>query len=121
MLRKRGFPNWGRLAGGQFGQNGPPPPLGETLLKATSSKNEISLADLFRILLLYVKAYFKNVHICNLEQKLVDKLTKLSKTGFTMECFTADFYDFLQKNVKIWFLGDRLGTCHQIQAFKCFS
>ena len=40
------------------------------LLKATSSKNEISLADLFRMLPLYVKAYFENVHICNLGQKI---------------------------------------------------
>ena len=25
------------------------------------------------------------------------------------------------KNVKIWLLGGRLGTCHQIQAFQRFS
>ena len=36
---------------------------------------------------------------CNLGQKVGDKLTKLSKIGFSMECFTADF---LPKSVKIW-------------------
>ena len=36
----------------------------------------------------------------NIRQKVVDKFTKLSKIGFAMECFTADFspktskYDF---------------------------
>ena len=35
-----------------------------------------------------------------------------------MECFTADFLQFLPKNVKIWLLGGRLGTCNQTQAFQ---
>ena len=28
---------------------------------------------------------------CNLGQKVGEKFTKLSKIGFSMECFTADF------------------------------
>ena len=35
--------------------------------------------------------------IDNLGQKVRDKLTKLSKTGFSMECFTADFLQFFYK------------------------
>ena len=33
------------------------------------------------------------VHVlpCNLGQKVGEKFTKLSKVGFSMECFTADF------------------------------
>ena len=30
----------------------------------------------------------------NIGQKVVDKFTKLSKKGFSMECFTADFLQF---------------------------
>ena len=37
----------------------------------------------------------------NLGQKVTDKLKKLSKTGFSMEFFTADFLQFLPKNVKL--------------------
>ena len=33
----------------------------------------------------------------SLEQKVVDKFTKLSKIGFYMECFTAAFYSFFTK------------------------
>ena len=50
----------------------------------------------------------------NLGQKFGDKFTKLSKIGFFMECFTADFLQFLSKKVKIWLFGGRLGTRHQI-------
>ena len=35
--------------------------------------------------------------IDNLGQKVRDKLTKLSKIGFSMECFTADFLQFFYK------------------------
>ena len=38
----------------------------------------------------------------NLGPKVGDKFKKLSKIGFSMECFTADFLQFfLPKNVKI--------------------
>ena len=33
----------------------------------------------------------------NLGQKVGDKLAKLSKTGFSMECFTAGFLQFFIK------------------------
>ena len=50
---------------------------------------------------------------CNLRQKYVDKFTKSSKTVF--------FAIFYLKKVKMWLLGDRLSTSHQIQAFQGFS
>ena len=34
----------------------------------------------------------------NLGQKVVDKFTKLSKTGFSIECFTADILPFFPEN-----------------------
>ena len=33
----------------------------------------------------------------NLGHKVGDKFTKLSKLGFSMECFTADFLQFFAK------------------------
>ena len=49
-------------------------------------------------------------------------MTKLSKIGFSMDCCTADFLNFfLPKIVKIWFLGGRLGTPHQVRAIQGFS
>ena len=39
-----------------------------------------------------------------------------------MECVTADFLHFFcQEPSKFWFLGGRLGTHHQAQAFQGFS
>ena len=38
-----------------------------------------------------------------------------------MECFEADFCNFLLKNVKIWLYGRRLGNRNQIQAFQVRS
>ena len=38
-----------------------------------------------------------------------------------MECFTADFLQVFNKNVKTWLLGVQVGTGHQIQAFKELS
>ena len=52
---------------------------------------------------------------CNLRQKVVDKLTKLSNIDFSVECFTADILRDFTKNVKIWLLGGWLSTCHPIQ------
>ena len=57
----------------------------------------------------------------NLGQKVVDKLTKLSKTGFFKECVTVDFLQTFTKSIKTWLLGGRLGTHHQIQAFRELS
>ena len=38
------------------------------------------------------------IQIYNLKQKIGDKFTRLSKTGFSMECFTVDFFQFFTKN-----------------------
>ena len=61
---------------------------------------------------------FKMFH-CNyiLGQGNADKYTKLSRIYFSMECFKADFSQFLSTSVKICLLGGCLGTLHQIQAF----
>ena len=40
----------------------------------------------------------KAVSSGNLGQRVGDKLTKLSKLGFSMECFTADFLQFFTKS-----------------------
>ena len=56
----------------------------------------------------------------NFGQKVVDKFTKLTKIGFSIEWFTADFSRFSSANVKKCFSGGRLGTRYQIQAFQRF-
>ena len=45
-------------------------------------------------------------------------VTKLSNISFSMECFTADFSRNSCTNFKVCFLGDRLGTGHQIEKFQ---
>ena len=56
----------------------------------------------------------------NLGQEVVNKLTKLSKIGFSMESFKADFLKFFSESVNTWLMGDRLGTRHQIQVLQGF-
>ena len=56
----------------------------------------------------------------NFGQKVGDKLTKLSKIGFSMECFTAGFLRFFTKTSQNLAFVGRLGTRHQIQAFQGF-
>ena len=56
----------------------------------------------------------------NLGQNIVDKFTKLSKIGFSMERFTADFLQFSNATVKIYLLGGRLDTHVQFQAIQGF-
>ena len=46
--------------------------------------------------------------------KRLKTFMKLSKIGFSMKCFTANFLQFSGANVKIFLLGDHLGTCYQI-------
>ena len=56
----------------------------------------------------------------NLGQNIVNKYTKLTKLGFTTECFSHDFLQFPGTIVKIWLLGYRLVTCDKLQAFQGF-
>ena len=57
--------------------------------------------------------------ILHFAQRTVDKYTKLSKTHFSMECFTTKFSQFSCMNVKICLMGgDRLSTCFQIKIFR---
>ena len=52
----------------------------------------------------------------NLGHKVGDKFTKLSKLGFSMECFTADFLQFFAKkrqNVAFgWTVGYQIKSTH---------
>ena len=52
---------------------------------------------------------------------ILGKFTKPSKIGISMEYFTVNFSQFSGTNVKIYFLGGRLVTRQQIQAFQRFS
>ena len=42
----------------------------------------------------------------------MDKFTKLSKIGISLECFRADFSQFSSTTVEIWLLDGRMVTCH---------
>lgn len=57
----------------------------------------------------------------NLGWNIVCKFPKLSKIGFSIEYFTADFLKFSWTNLKTWLLGVQLGTCHQFQNFQRLS
>ena len=47
------------------------------------------------------------VEVINPGQKVGDKFTKLGKIGFSLECFTADFFaTFYQKTSKFGLLVD---------------
>ena len=52
---------------------------------------------------------------CNLGQKVGDKFTKLSKIGFSMKCFTADFLEFFTK--KCQNLASRSATLEATRTF----
>ena len=41
--------------------------------------------------------------------------------NFSLECFTAAFFQDFMKKFKSWLLSGRLSTCPQIQAYKEFS
>ena len=49
------------------------------------------------------------------------QIYEINKICFSMEGFLAEFSRLFSGNVKISFLGGRLGTCQQIQAFQGFS
>ena len=52
----------------------------------------------------------------NLGQNVVEKFTKFSKIGVSVECFIADLLQLSSATVTtdVWFLGGRLGTCYQL-------
>ena len=50
------------------------------------------------------------MHHYNLGQNIIDKSTKLSNIGFSVECFTADFLQFCSTTVKTFLLGGRVST-----------
>ena len=66
----------------------------------------------------YDKTMLISLHYYNLGQNIVNKLTKLSKIGYSMEYFTADFLQFSSSTIKIYLMRDRLSTQHQFQAFQ---
>ena len=70
---------------------------------------------------IYQSSTYRKDLRCNLEQRVGDKLTKLSKIGFSMDCFTVDFLRFFTGKRQNLAFGWTAGTPHQIQAFKGFS
>ena len=46
----------------------------------------------------------------NFFQNVEDKFMKLSKIGFSMKCFTADFPQYFSTEVNICLLADQLAT-----------
>ena len=54
----------------------------------------------------------------NLGQNIVEKSAKLSKIGFSIECFTDAFLSFSCTFVKFCLLGDQPATCHKFQVFQ---
>ena len=65
--------------------------------------------------------FFKVRDVIYLRQRIVDKFTKLSKTGFSMDYCSADFSQFSRANVKICPLICRKGSYHQLLAFWGYS
>ena len=63
----------------------------------------------------------KNVLPDNHRRNILNEFTNSSKTGFSLERFTAGFLQFTSATVKNWLLGGPLGTCHLFQAFQGFS
>ena len=49
----------------------------------------------------HVKQQVLSITIYNLGGNILDKLTKLSKIEFCLECFTSDFLQFSDATVKI--------------------
>ena len=56
----------------------------------------------------------------NLGQILEEKLTKLSKADFLLECFSVDLSQFSGTTLKICLLGYQLGNRFQFQPFQEF-
>ena len=59
--------------------------------------------------------------VCKSDINVVNKSTKLSKVGVSLQCFTADFSQFSSTTIEMWLLTGRLGPCHQFKAFQGFS
>ena len=53
-------------------------------------------------------------------QDITDKLTKLSKIDFSMECFTADLMQFFSATVKLCLLDSELSNCYQFKSCQRF-
>ena len=47
----------------------------------------------------------KNLFSQRIFDKGLDRKYEVRKIGFSMECFTADFFQFFPKNVRIWLFG----------------
>ena len=58
--------------------------------------------------------------ICKLGKKFVNKFTKLSKIGFSMERFTANFLQFFQKMPKFDFWVDDWELSIKFKHFRDF-
>ena len=72
-------------------------------------------------MLKWVHYIYIHTRAYNLGQNIVDKFTKLSIIGLSMECTTADFLQFSSTDVKICYFRGRQSTCCQFQAFQVCS
>ena len=57
----------------------------------------------------------------NIGLNIADKFTKISKIGFSVECFTAGISHFSMTTVKICLLGARLDPRFQLKVVWSFS
>ena len=66
------------------------------------------------------KSSYRKYSYNNLGQNLQDRFKKISKTGFPMERFTANFLKFSNTTLKIRLTGVRLCSRFQLQPFWVF-
>ena len=75
--------------------------------KVVNRSLQAFLNNVARMLLLYFLIFTLEMFSTNynLGQGIVDKFTKLSKIGFSMECLRADFSQFSCANIEICLLS----------------
>ena len=71
-------------------------------------------------LTLHLEVYDAKAVAYNYGQNIVDKFTKFSKKGFSLECFTVDFGKFLAQLPKLGFLMADWGTDINSKPFRDF-
>ena len=59
--------------------------------------------------------------ICLFKQNIIKKFMKISKIGFSIQHFMADFWQFSSTTVKTCLLGGQVVTSHQFKLFQAFS
>ena len=83
--------------------------------KTTSTLSNFVWKFLFYLLLLFLYV------LREVRQNIIDKIMKVCKLHFFVECFAADFVQFPNTTVKACLLSWRLGTDHWFHSFLEFS